>query len=135
MGNKESIFTISQNKDIHFYKKLNYDIRSHYKNIIYYYDLLDSNGDILKTVKHNYINRPTEILYYNNQLKKIEYWVHGKLHRKWGAAIINYNNRKIISEEWYHKGIKLSDQEVKDVIKIIERKRKLSHLMKKYMKK
>lgn len=135
MGTKESIFTISQNKNIHFYKKINYDIKSHYKNIMYYYDLFDENGDISQSVKHNYENRPAELLYFNYQLKNIEYWVHGKRHRRWGPAVISFSNREVVSEEWYHNGIKLSEQDIKDINVVLERKRKLSHLMNKFMKK
>lgn len=129
MSTKESIFTISNNKKIHFYKKIVYDIKSHYKNIIYYYDLFDEDGEVKKTVKHNYENRPAELLYYNYQLKNIEYWVHGEKHRKWGPAVVSFSNRKIINEEWYHNGFKLNNFEIKAIEKIIERKKKMARLM------
>lgn len=132
MSKNESTFTISINKHIHFYKKIIFDIKSHYKNIIYYYDMLDENGEITKTVKHNYENIPAELLYYNNQLKSIEYWVHGERHRKYGASVLTFNNREVTNEEWYQNGYKLTEIEVKSVKVVMERKKKMTYLMKKF---
>lgn len=129
MGKKESIFTISINKKLHFYKKIIFDIKSHYKNIIYYYDLLDEDGEIIKSVKHNYENRPAELLYFNYQLKNVEYWVHGNKHRKWGPAVISFSDRKVVNEEWYHNGHKLTENEIKSIEIIIERKKKMKRLL------
>jgi hypothetical protein len=130
MSRKESIFTILRNNKIHFYKKIVFDIKSNYKNIIYNYDLFDNEGAIIKTVKHNSINKPADLLYYNNQLKNLEFWVHGKKHRMWGPAVISYDKKVVIHEEWYRNGIKLTDDEIDHVKKYMDRKRKIQQLRK-----
>lgn len=132
MGKKETTHTIIINDNIHFYKKIIFDIKSHYKNIIYYYDLFNDSGDVIRTVKHNYENKPADLLYFNYQLKSIEYWVHGKKHRKWGPAVVFFNKKKIVNEEWYHDGIKLNELEISAIKKISERKKKFNNLLHKF---
>ncbi|MFA5585857.1 MAG: hypothetical protein WDA02_04860 [Saccharofermentanales bacterium] len=110
--------------NILFVKKIDYNIKIKYKKITYLYEIYSNNEEI-KEIKHNK-NYPSIIEYNNNKINKIEYWVHGKLHRELGPSIIYLDNKhKITKEEWYKNGIKLDENEINSIKKIIDRKLKM----------
>ena len=127
-----SVQTILKNKNIHFYKKITFNVRSRFKKIEYFYDIL-SNGDVKETLCHNEKN-PAVIIYSGNKVTKLEYWYKGKLHRKYSPAIISFFDNKISSEEWYNDGIKLDEKEIDSIKKTIDRKTKIMRLKNKIKK-
>jgi len=110
--------------NILFIKKIDYDIRRKYKKVTYLYETYINNEQVKETL-HNK-NYPSVIEYYNNKICKIEYWVHGKLHRDYGPSIIHLDKKhNITNEEWYKNGIKLDKNEIDSIKKIIDRKLKM----------
>jgi len=104
-------------------KQVDYDMRRKYKKVTYAYE--EYNGqELLKTYTHR-VGKPAVIIYRNNHINEVQYWKFGKLHRLYGPAILIYDGSEISTEKWYHEGIKLTDQEIADEKKIIDRRRKL----------
>jgi hypothetical protein len=104
-------------------KQVDYDMRRKYKKVSYAYE--EYNGqELLKTYTHR-VGKPAVIIYRNNHINEVQYWKFGKLHRLYGPAIVIYDGSQISTEKWYHEGIKLTDQEIADEKKIIDRRRKL----------
>ena len=120
-----SIQTIVKNNKIHYYKKITYSKK--YKKIEYLYDILENNEQI-KTFCHN-IKNPAVIVYSNNKIIRLEYWNKGELHRDYKPAIIILNDNKISSEIWYHNNDKLSDDEVEQIKKTIDRRLKILNIL------
>ena len=133
---KETIKTIYKSDKIHFYVKIYYSYNKYnrYKKNEYYYDILDNNK-VISTHKHNKQNKPAVIEYYNGKITKLEYWKHGKLDRKYAPAIIILDGKIIIKEQWFHDGIELSDNEIKKIKKVIDRRKKMLKLIMKILKK
>lgn len=123
-----SVQTILKNKNIHYYKKITYN-GHRYKKIEYFYDIL-SKGEIKETCCHNDKN-PAVVIYSNNKVIQLEYWIKGKLHRKFAPAVIHFLNNKIDREDWWYEGTKLTDEEVESVKKTIDRRIKITKLMNK----
>ena len=120
-----SIQTIIKNDVIHYYKKISYSKK--YKKIEYLYDIFQK-GEAIKTMCHNTKN-PAVIVYSNNKIVRLEYWVKGELHRETKPAIIHLSNNKISSETWYHHNIKLSDDEIDTIKKTIDRRLKILRIL------
>lgn len=111
--------------NILFVKKIDYDIKKKYKKITYLYEIYSNDKEEVKEIKHNK-NYPSIIEYHNNKIYKIEYWVHGKLHRELGPCIIYLDKKhSIIKEEWYKNGMELDKNEIDSIKKIIDRKLKM----------
>jgi len=126
-----SIQTIIKNNRIHYYKKITYSKK--YKRIEYLYDIYE-NGEVKTTSCHN-IKNPAVIVYSNNKITRLEYWVKGERHRENAASIITLSNNKVTTQIWYHHNEKLSDEEVESIKKCIDRRRKIIRiLIKKRMK-
>ncbi len=104
-------------------KQVDYDMRRKYKKVSYAYEEYKDN-ELLKTYTHR-VGKPAVIIYRNNHINEVQYWKFGKLHRLYGPAIIIYDGSHISTEKWYHEGIKLTDQEIVDEKKIIDRRKKL----------
>jgi len=62
------------------------------------------------------LDGPAVILYDENGYKSYERWYqNGKPHRLDGPALINYNNGSVLYGIWYHKGIQLTNLEIKNI--------------------
>lgn len=128
-----AIQTIIKNEYIHYYRKTSYSKGGYYKKVEYFYDILNKEN-ILESFHHRE-KEPAVVEYSNNKIKRVEYWYKGKRHRRYGPAIINLINNKSNTEEWYIEGEKLSDIEVDNIKKSIDRKRKILNIRyKKYLK-
>ena len=121
-----SIQTILKNKNIHYYKKITFNVRSRFKKVEYFYDVL-TNGEIKETLCHNEKN-PAVVIYSSNKIIKIEYWYKGKLHRKNGPSIITFINNKIDTEKWYIDGNELSIDEIDTIKKTFDRRLKILNI-------
>ncbi len=104
-------------------KEIKYDLRKRYKKVSYAYE--EYNNDILKETLYHRINKPAVIIYRNNHINELQYWKFGKLHRTYGPAIIKYDGNKIGEEKWYHHGKKLTDDEIQQELKVINRRKKM----------
>jgi len=129
MNKNDIISTITKNNRIHFYKKLNYNNRNRYKKIEYLYDILDKNGDVIESKRHNALNKPSIIVYHNSKIIKLEYWYKGERHRNWAPAIIELNGKEIVFESWYHFDEKLDENKIEKIQKILARRKKVLKLM------
>jgi len=125
----EAISTITKNELIHFYKSVKVNNRSRYKKIEYLYDILGENGEIKETKRHNALNKPAIIIYMGNKIIKLEYWFKGERHRNWAPSIIELNGKEIVFESWYQFGVKLTDKEIDQLKKTLDRRRKVLKLM------
>ena len=104
-------------------KLIDYDLRRKYKKVSYAYEeYLD--GELIKTYTHR-IGKPAVIIYRNNHINELQYWKFGKLHRQYGPAILIYDGKEISSEKWFFEGRKLTDIEIEDEKKIIDRRKKM----------
>ena len=104
-------------------KQVDYDLRRRYKKVSYAYEEY-KNEELIKTHTHR-IGKPAVIIYRNNHISEVQYWKFGKLHRSYGPAIIVYDGKEISTEKWYFDGRKLTDWEVEDEKKVIERRKKM----------
>lgn len=129
MGINSAISTITKNKLIHFYKKINYNSRSRYKKIEYIYDILDNTGSIIETKRHNSLGKPAVVVYSGNKIIKLEYWYKGERHRNLAPAVLELSGKEIIFESWYQFGTKLSDKEIELAKKTLDRRKKVLKLM------
>lgn len=118
--------TIIKNDYIHYYKLITYKGRQ-FKKIEYLYDLIE-DGEVTKTLHHNEKN-PAIIVYSNGKINRIEYWIKGELHREEKPAIVTLSQNKITSELWYHRNIKLLDDEVARIKKTIDRRQKIIKIL------
>jgi hypothetical protein len=104
-------------------KLIDYDIRKRYKKVSYAYE--EYNGEeLVKTYIHR-IGKPAVIVYRNNRIYEVQYWKNGKFHRLFGPAIITYDGKEIASEKWFQYGRKLTEQEIEDEKKAIDRRKKM----------
>ena len=108
-------------------KEIKYDLRKRYKKVSYAYEEYDN--DILKETLYHRINKPAIIIYRNNHINELQYWKFGKLHRDFGPAVIKYEINKISEELWYHFGKKLTDYEIENEKKVIDRRKKMYKLI------
>ena len=129
MGKNEVTSTITKNDLIHFYKKINVNNRNRYKKVEYLYDILGRDGEILETKRHNAINKPSVIIYHATKIIKLEYWYKGQRHRNWAPAIIELSGKEIIFESWYQSGTKLLENEIEQIKKTLDRRRKVLKIM------
>ena len=104
-------------------KLIDYDIRKRYKKVSYAYEEY-KDDELLKTYNHR-IGKPAVIVYRNNHIYEVQYWNYGKYHRMFGPAIIVYDGKEISSEKWYQNGRKLTDEEIEDEKKGIDRRKKM----------
>ena len=125
----EAISTIKKNDLIHFYKKINVNNRYRYKKVEYLYDVLGRDGEILETKRHNALNKPSVIIYHASKIIKLEYWYKGQRHRNWAPSIIELSGKEIIFESWYHNGTKLLENEIEQIKKTLDRRRKVLKIM------
>ena len=126
---KSIIQTIIKNNLIHYYKRIIYGKK--YKKIEFCYDKYDENNKTT-TYYHN-INNPAIIVYSNNKIIRLEYWIKGELHRQNLPAIIDiYDDH--IEEKWYHHNEKLTDLEIESIKKTNERRKKMYNLFLKMKK-
>lgn len=124
--------TIIKNDVIHYYKKISYNFNLKHKIIEFMYDIYENN-EIKYTNYHNTINNPAIIKYINNKITTMEYWFKGELHRNYGPAIIHFKNNKKIEEIWYKHNIKLHDNDVSNIKKIINRRKSIIKIIKKHI--
>jgi hypothetical protein len=111
-------------KNFVLFKEIKYDIRKKYKKVIYGYDEYSiKTKEIINTYNHR-INKPAIIIYSKNKIIEVQYWKFGKLHRAYGPAIIRYSKNGIVDEIWFIKGNELSDDDVKQRKKLINRRKK-----------
>jgi hypothetical protein len=108
-------------------KRVDYNIRARYKKVSYAYEEY-KDGELIKTHTHR-IGKPAVIIYRNNHINELQYWKFGKLHRSYGPAIIIYDGKDIGSEKWFHEGKRLTDLEIEDEKKLIDRRKKLITLI------
>ena len=104
-------------------KQVDYDIRRRYKKVSYAYEEY-KDGELVKTYNHR-IGKPAIIIYRNNHIHELQYWKFGKLHRSYAPAIIVYDGKEISQEKWFVNGKKLTDLEIEDEKKIIDRRKKM----------
>jgi len=135
MKGNEATSTIMKNNFIHFYRKVNVNNRNRYKRVEYLYDVLGKEGEILETKRHNALNKPAIIIYHATKIIKLEYWYKGQRHRNWAPAIIELSGKEIIYEVWYQSGTKLLENEIEQIKKTLDRRRKVLKIMIKGMQK
>ena len=123
---KSSIQTLSKDKNIHIYKKITFSKGVGYKKIEYLYDILVDNK-VKETLCHNKKN-PAVVVYSNHQIVRIEYWYKGKLNRRFGPSITTFSDKVVTSEMWYNNGVLLKEDEVDNIKKLIDRKKKIMKL-------
>jgi len=112
-------------KNIIFVKKIDYNIKTNYKKISFLYELYNEKGELIKEFLHKK-NNPAVLIYSNNYISEIQYWVNGQKHREYGPAIICLNKKHtIISEEWYINDKKLTEKELEDLKLLIDRRKKM----------
>lgn len=104
-------------------KLIDYDMRKKYKKVSYAYEEY-KDGVLLDTHIHR-IGKPAIIIYRNNHIYEVQYWKFGKCHRMFGPAIIVYDGKDIADEKWFQNGRKLTDQEIEDEKKGIDRRKKM----------
>lgn len=119
---KSIIQTILKNNLIHYYKRIIYGKK--YKKVEFCYDKYENDKTI--TCYHN-INNPAIIVYSNNKIIRLEYWVKGELHRQNLPAVIDIYGDHIV-ELWYHHNVKLTDDEIISIKKLVERNKKMYNL-------
>ena len=104
-------------------KLIDYDMRRRYKKVSYAYEEY-KDEELIKTYIHR-IGKPAIIIYRNNHINELQYWKFGKLHRLYNPAIIVYDGKEISVEKWFYDGKKLTDSEIEDEKKIIDRRKKM----------
>lgn len=129
------IETILINKKIHYYKKTNSSSGGRYRCVEYCYDIFDKESNIIETKKHNALNKASVVDYNGTKVTKLEYWYKGKKHRNNAPAILILNGKTIIMEEWYHNGIKLNENEIKNIKIVLSRRKKVLKIMFKTLQK
>jgi hypothetical protein len=128
---KELSIPIQKNGNIVLTKNIYYDLRKRYKKIEYIYNVLDVSGETIKAYKHNPKN-PCVIEYSNNKISLLEYWYKGVKHREYAPAVLMFDRKgKILKQEWYTNGTKLNDEEINDIIKLLDRRRKIIKIISK----
>jgi len=125
----EAISTILKNDLIHFYKSIKVNNRNRYKRVEYLYDILGRDGVVLETKRHNALNKPSVIIYHGNKIIKLEYWYKGERHRNWAPSIIELDGKEIVFESWYQNGVKLTDKEIEQIKKTLDRRKKVLKIM------
>jgi len=125
----EAISTILKNNLIHFYKSIKVNNRNRYKKVEYLYDILGRDGVVLETKRHNALNKPSVIIYHATKIIKLEYWYKGERHRNWAPSIIELSGKEIIFESWYQNGVKLTEQEIEQIKKTLDRRKKVLKIM------
>ena len=117
--------------NIIFSKKISCSLKMHSKTITYVYDIYDKDGKSGEEIVHR-TDGPAVILYRNNMISELQYYIHGKKHREFGPAIIRLNKKhEVVNEEWFKNGKKISDKEIEEIKILIDRKKKMLKLLSK----
>lgn len=109
-------------------KEIIYDLRKKYKKVTYAYEEYDKDDILISITKHR-SKKPAIIIYRNNHISEIQYWKFGKLHREHGPSVIVYDGMTICLEKWYKNGILLSEEEIENEKKIINRRKKMINVI------
>lgn len=124
---------IHKANNLRYYKETYFN-RANCKISFYYEYYSVDDKDIISKL-HNTHNKPAVIHYSSGKITKLEYWIKGKKDRLNAPAIITINGKEIYSEEWYHNGVKLSDVEIEQIKKVLERRKKIMKLVMKTLQK
>lgn len=102
------------NNTLCFYKEVIFS--KGFKEVDFFLEYTTETSNVKKF--HN-PDGPAIIIWNNNKIKRIEFWINGKRHRKWGPAIAYFEVSKgklnIINEQWFMNNIELTEKEIEHI--------------------
>ena len=116
------------NNNLYFYKEVFF--KKGYKEVNFYLETVTDTNNVKRY--HN-PDGPAIIIWNNNKIKRVEFWINGKRHRKWGPAIAYFEvfegKLNISSEQWFMNNIELTEKEIESTKLKLNRLNKLKKIL------